>query len=87
MKSAVGEASAVGGRVGRIVSTVAVEIGVGGMLVGAGVDVDWIAETSGVVQAAKRNKETMINFFMINIICHCEEGALPDDTCAALPAR
>jgi len=87
MNAAVGEASAVWGRVGRIVSTVAVEIGVGGMFVGAGVDVDWIAETSGVVQAAKRNKETMINFFMINIICHCKEGALPDDTCAALPAR
>ena len=62
----VGEAWTVGVTVGMMVSMVEVGTAVGGTLVGAGVDVDWIAETSGVVQAARRNKEMMMNFFMIN---------------------
>ena len=80
----VGEAWTVGVTDGMMVSMVEVGTAVTGTLVGAGVDVDWIAETSGVVQAARRNKETMMNFFMMNIICHyhlchCEEGGFPDE--------
>jgi hypothetical protein len=32
------------------------------------------------VQAARRNKERMMNFFMMNIICRCEEEWNDDDT-------
>jgi hypothetical protein len=80
MNSAVGEASAVGGRVGRIVSIVEVGIAVGGRLVGPGTNVDSMVGATGSVQAARRNKERMMNFFMMNIICRCEEEWNDDDT-------
>jgi hypothetical protein len=66
MNSAVGETSAVGTTVGMIVSTVEAGIVVGGILVGNGVDVDSIAEASLEVHAVRRNKETMMNFFIMN---------------------
>src|ERR1044071_5965212 len=70
MSSAVGEASAVGGRVGRLVSTVAVEMAVGGTLVGLGTDIDSRVGVTGVVQAARMSKERMTNFFMMAILAH-----------------
>ncbi len=73
MTSAVGEASAVAGRVGGMASTVEVKIAVGGTLVGLGTDVDPMVGATGVVQAARKSKERMTNFFMLNIICRCEE--------------
>jgi len=70
MNSAVGEDSAIGVRVGRIVSTVAVEKAVGGTLVGLGTDVDSRVGATGVVQAARRSKETIMNFFIMAILAH-----------------
>jgi hypothetical protein len=52
--------------VGRIISTVEVGIAVGGILAGNGVDVDSIAEASLAVQAVRRKRKTIMNFFMIN---------------------
>lgn len=66
--SAVGETSAVGTTVGIIVSTVELGIAVEGILVGNGVDVDSIAETSLAVQAVRRKRKTIMNFFMIAIL-------------------
>ena len=74
--SAVGEASAVGITVGMIVSAVEVGIAVGGIVVGNGVDLDSVAGIFVVVQAVRRNKETMMNFFMMAIICQCDRFAL-----------
>jgi D-arabinose 1-dehydrogenase-like Zn-dependent alcohol dehydrogenase len=58
-----------------------VEVGtaVGGILVGSVVEVGSLTGTCVAVHAVRKMKETMMNFFMINIICHCEEGALPDE--------
>jgi hypothetical protein len=71
----VGEAWTVGVTIGMMASRVEVGTAAGGTLVGTGVDVDWIADTSGVVQAARRNKETMMNFFMINNYMSLQGGA------------
>ena len=49
---------------------VEVKMAVGGRLVGAIIDVGSAAGTAAGVQAVRRNKETMMKFFMINIICH-----------------
>ena len=70
MTSVVGEASAVAGRVGGMASTVEVEIA--GTLVGLGTDVDSMVGATGAVQAVRRMKETMMNFFIEGIICRCE---------------
>jgi len=64
MNSAVGEASNVGATGERIVPIVEVGTAVGGTLVGSGVDVDSMAATCVAVQAVRRMKETMMNFFM-----------------------
>jgi len=45
----------------------------GGMLVGAGVEVDSITGTSVAVQAVRRKKRIGMIFFMMTV-CHCEEG-------------
>jgi F0F1-type ATP synthase membrane subunit c/vacuolar-type H+-ATPase subunit K len=54
------------------VSIVEVGIAVGGMLLGKGVGVNATIGASNGVQAVRRNKEAMMNFFMKGIICHCE---------------
>ncbi len=48
------------------VSIVEVGTAVGGRLVGTEVEVGWIKGTSVAVQAARRNKRIMMNFFMID---------------------
>jgi hypothetical protein len=54
----------VGTTVGRSGSAVDVGIAVEGILVGLGVDTDSVAGIFVVVQAARRNKETVMNFFI-----------------------
>src|SRR6266508_1191643 len=74
--SAVGEASNVGTTVGIIASIVEVGTAVGGILVGSVVDVDSITGTCIAVHAVRKMKETMMNFFMIIIICYCDYMSL-----------
>jgi hypothetical protein len=85
--SAVGEAAEVDASVGMITSVVEVGMAVGGILVETGLDVDSIIGAGVAVQAVRRIKVTMMDFFITNIICHCEEGAIPDDTCAGTQCR
>jgi hypothetical protein len=54
----------VGRTEGTIASTVEVEIAVGGILVGTGVDVDSMAVPAVAVQALRNRKETMMKFFI-----------------------
>jgi hypothetical protein len=51
--------------VGKIVSIVEVEIAVGGGFVGTEVAVGWMTGTSVVAQAVRKNKEAIMNFFMV----------------------
>jgi hypothetical protein len=81
--SAVGETSAVGTTVGRIASTVDVGIAVGGTLVGIIVELDSVAGSSLAVHAVRRNKETMMNFFMIAILA---QAAVPGGNYSSVPA-
>jgi hypothetical protein len=47
-------------------SIVEVGMAVGGMLVGAGIEVDEVTGASVAVQAVRRHKKTMMNFFMMD---------------------
>jgi hypothetical protein len=55
---------AVGRAVGLIDSVVEVGTAVGGTLVGGGVSVDCLTGTGPGVQAVRRNRKTMLSFFI-----------------------
>jgi hypothetical protein len=61
--SGVGDASSVGITVGVAVSIAEVAMTVGGIFVGSAVEVVSITGTAAV-QAVRRSKKTMLNFFM-----------------------
>lgn|SRR5690349_23670630 len=66
VEGAVGETStvAVGRAVGLIGSVVEVGAAVGGRLVGGRVSVDWLTGTGAGAQAVRRNRKTMLSFFI-----------------------